>query len=95
MSSPYSSGVRPEKEGMITVRSFRCRAGRPEIAPVVPPSPDPVGRLLRELRTRTVTLLVDGRELTGKLVCLNPVTLASPDGQVIVVRLKAIQAVSF
>jgi hypothetical protein len=83
---------------MIVVRSFRCRVGRPESSVnwvALDRSSDPIGRLLPQLRTRTVTLLLEGRAVTGKLVRLRPVTLASPEGEVIVVRLKAIQAVIF
>lgn len=83
---------------MILVRSFRCRVGRPDPkvnwAAFDRPS-DPIVCLLRELRSRTVTLLLEGQAVTGKLVRLRPVTLASADGEVIVVRLEVIQAVIF
>jgi hypothetical protein len=90
---------------MIAVRSFRRRAspfppgtsteGVPVVVPAHSVCADPIGRVLRSLRTRRITLLVDRRELSGKLVSLSPITLAGDEGQVIVVRLEAIQAVIF
>jgi hypothetical protein len=87
---------------MIAVGTFRRRASSPARSTAEPvldraptPCADPIGRVLRSLRTRRVTLLVDRRELTGTLVSLSPVTLAGEEGQVIVVRLEAIQAVIF
>lgn len=82
--------------------SFRgLKVAPPGPAPADPgvqrpgPAQDPIRELLRSLRGREVLLQVGDRLIAGKLVTCDPVLLVDGEGRSTLVRLEAIQAVTF
>jgi|GEM_PF-4093938 len=55
----------------------------------------PIQSVLEDLRGRDLSLLVDGREVAGKLISASPPTVVSKCGTVTVVDPAAIQSVSY
>lgn len=55
----------------------------------------PLTFLLRDLRGRTVTLLVGGQLITGRIVTFDPLILVGPSGEAFAVAADQVQQVQF
>lgn len=78
---------------------FRVAVRPPEPQPPAPPlgaAPEPpLLALLRALAGHQVTVVAGGREMTGKLIQPDPVTLVGGDGKVIVIPVAHVVSVAY
>lgn len=72
----------------------RSRRRRPAQAPAASAVSQPLEPVLSRLVGRPVTLLVGGRQLSGRLLASRPPTLVGPQGQVTVVA-QLVKSVAF